>query len=320
MSNQSKKEITTVNIITSAYNEEACLPEFFNQIEKVFSDEKKYSYQILVNDNHSTDATWEIIKDAANRNPSIIGTRMSRTFSLDIAFRSGLDFSDSDIAILMTSDLQDPPQVIPSLLREFENGFDQVLVKIKSRKSVPLIRRKLANLYYKLAFRLTDGLIPESVSDFRLLSKRAYKAIGSMKESQSFVRGLGAWVGFNTTSVEIDRPERFAGQSKWLEMSLLSSTMFAVRGLLAYSAKPLLWVSLLGGFLSFFFLIAIIIFSSVWIFVGVPFAGFGSIIGFIGLGFSLILLSLGIIAQYLGLMYEEVKNRPLYIVQEKTTD
>jgi dolichol-phosphate mannosyltransferase len=294
------------------------LPEFFQRIATVFAGEKTYEYQILVNDNHSNDRTWEIIKKAAALDPRIVGTRMSRTFSLDIAFRSGLEFSDSDIAILMTSDLQDPAETIPALLREFEAGFDQVLVKIKSRKSVPWIRRHLASVYYKLAFRLTDGLIPESVSDFRLLSRRTYKAMANMKESQSFIRGLGAWVGFKTTTIEIDRPERFAGESKWLKMSLLSSSMFAVRGLLAYSSKPLLWVSVLGGFLSLFFFLSILIFSAVWILVGVPFAGFGSIVGFIGLGFSLILLCLGIIAQYLGLMYEEVKGRPLYIVEERT--
>ncbi len=308
----------SVNIITSAYNEEECLPELFRRIDAVFAFEPEYSYQILITDNHSSDRSWEIIKEASRNNSRIIGTRMSRTFSLDVAFRSGLDFSDSDIAILMTSDLQDPPETIPFLLREYEFGFDQVLVKIKSRKSMPWLRRKLAAHYYKLAVRMTDGLIPDSVSDFRLLSKRAYKAISTMKESHSFIRGLGAWVGFEVTTVEIDRPERFAGESKWLDMSLFSATMFALRGLLAYSSLPLMWISTLGLALSLLFLVVIATSSVLWLVKGVPFAGFGSIFGFIGLGFSLVLLCLGVVAQYLGLIYEEVKQRPLYIVEERT--
>jgi len=306
----------SVDIVTSAYNEEECLPELFRRIDEVFKSESEYDYRIIVADNASSDNTWKIITEAAKSNPKITANRMSRTFSFDAALRSGIDHCTGDVAVVMTSDLQDPPEVIPQLLRKYEAGFEQVLVKITSRETVPLVRRVLSTIFYKLAHRMTDGLLPESVSDFRLLSRNAYKGLSSMRESHSFVRGLGAWVGFKTTSVEIERPPRFAGESKFLGFSLLTAITMSFRSLLAYSATPLMWISFLGIFLSVFFFLAVIVLSIIWFTVGVPFAGFGSIVGLIGLGFSLIMLSLGIIAQYIGLIYEEVKRRPLYIVSE----
>ncbi len=306
----------SVDIVTSAYNEEECLPELFRRIDEVFNSESEYDYRIIVADNASSDNTWKIITEAAKSNPKITANRMSRTFSFDAALRSGIDHCTGDVAVVMTSDLQDPPEVIPQLLRKYEAGFEQVLVKITSRETVPLVRRILSKIFYKLAHRMTDGLLPESVSDFRLLSRSAYKGMSSMRESHSFVRGLGAWVGFKTTTVEIERPPRFAGQSKFLDFSLLTAITMSFKSLLAYSATPLMWISFLGIFLSAFFFLAVIVLSIIWFAVGVPFAGFGSIIGLIGLGFSLILLCLGIIAQYIGLIYEEVKKRPLYIISE----
>ena len=191
----------SVDIVTSAYNEEECLPELFRRIDKVFKSESEYDYRIIVADNASSDNTWKIITEAAKSNPKITANRMSRTFSFDAALRSGIDHCTGDVAVVMTSDLQDPPEVIPQLLRKYEAGFEQVLVKITSRETVPLVRRILSKIFYKLAHRMTDGLLPESVSDFRLLSRNAYKSLSSMRESHSFVRGLGAWVGFKTTSV-----------------------------------------------------------------------------------------------------------------------
>jgi dolichol-phosphate mannosyltransferase len=241
---------------------------------------------------------------------------MSRNFSLDSAFTCGLDYATADVAIVMTSDLQDPPEAIPQLLRKFEEGYDQVLAKILKRESVPVLRRLLSKIFYKLAKAMTSGMLPESVSDFRLVNKRTYSAIRRLRESHRFLRGLGAWVGFKTTHIEIERPPRFAGESKWLGMSFFRVVGVASKSILAYSAQPLAWVSIVGlsmSALSIFGLFLLVIF---WVIFGVPFAGFGSLIGVIVLGFSLTMFAIGILAQYLGLIYEEVKQRPLYLVTE----
>jgi dolichol-phosphate mannosyltransferase len=304
----------SVTIVTSAFNEEECLPELFARLEKVFALESNYDFSTLIIGNGSWDSTWEIILNQKTRNGSIKAIRMSRNFSLDSAFTCGIDHSESDIVIIMTSDLQDPPESIPALLREYEKGFDQVVVKIKSRDSVPLIRRGLSRVFYKMANVLTEGMLPESVSDFRLMTKKVYKAVSSLRESHRFLRGIGSWVGFNTSTIELDRPPRFAGESKWLGMSIIKVVNTASKSIFAYSTLPLLWVSLLGFIFSFIAILVLGILTLSWFFYGVPFNGFGTITGLITLGFSLTMLCVGVLAQYLGLVYEEVKQRPLYIV------
>jgi glycosyltransferase involved in cell wall biosynthesis len=308
--------MTTLDIITSAYNEEDCLPELFRRISEVMDSETSYVYRVLVIDNGSHDKTWELISKASDSDSRVIGIRMSRNFSLDSAFTCGLDYATADLAIIMTSDLQDAPEAIPLFLRKYEDGYDQVLAKIIKRDSVPLLRRLLSKVFYRLANGMTSGMLPESVSDFRLVNKRTYSAIRRLRESHRFLRGLGAWVGFNTTHIEIDRPPRFAGESKWLGMSFFKVVGVASRSILAYSAQPLAWVSMLGLSLSIISIFGLSVLAVLWIAFGVPFAGFGSLIGIIILGFAITMFSIGILAQYLGLIYEEVKQRPLYLVTE----
>lgn len=308
--------MASLDIITSAYNEEECLPELFRRINNVITGESDYDFRLIVIDNGSLDRTWELICHESEKNNKVVGIRMSRNFSLDSAFTCGLDYATADVAIVMTSDLQDPPEAIPQLLRKFEEGYDQVLAKILKRESVPVLRRVLSKIFYKLAKAMTSGMLPESVSDFRLVNKRTYSAIRRLRESHRFLRGLGAWVGFKTTYIEIERPPRFAGESKWLGMSFFRVIGVASKSILAYSAQPLAWVSIVGlsmSVLSIFGLFLLVIF---WIAFGVPFAGFGTLIGVIVLGFSFTMFAIGILAQYLGLIYEEVKQRPLYLVTE----
>ena len=306
----------TVDIITSAYNEEECLPELYKRLQKVFIGELNYTFRVITIDNGSSDSTWNIVNEYHNQDNRFIGFKMSRNFTLDAAFTCGLDHASADIAIIMTSDLQDPPEEISNLLREYEKGFDQVLVRILKRGSVPLSRRILSTLFYKIASRMTNRMLPESVSDFRLVSKKTYKAMRELRESHRFLRGIGSWVGFRTSQIEIERPPRFAGESKWLGISLLGIIGHASRSIFAYSATPLMWVSGVGLTLSLLSFLSVSILAVTWFASGVPFAGFGTIVGLIFLGFSLTMLAIGILAQYLGLIYEEVKGRPLYVISE----
>ncbi len=306
----------TVDVITSALNEEECLPELFSRLNKVSELEPKYTFRFIVIDNGSSDSTWKIISDAANLDPRYLGIRMSRNFALDAAFTCGLDNAKSDIAIIMTSDLQDPPEAIHDLLRKYEDGFDQVLAKITNRGSVPLLRRKLSERFYRIANFMTGGMLPESVSDFRLVSRKCYEAIRSLRESHRFIRGLGSWVGFKTTFIEIERPPRFAGQSKWLGTSLVKVIVHGFQSIFAYSTLPLAWVSIFGVMSSIISISSLTVMTTLWIAFGVPFAGFGSIIAAVLLCFSITILVLGVIAQYIALIYEEVKRRPLYVVEE----
>jgi dolichol-phosphate mannosyltransferase len=215
----------------------------------------KINHEVIVIDNGSSDNTWKVISDIAHHDSRYTGIRMSRNFALDAAFTCGFDHANSDLAIIMTSDLQDPPEAIHDFLRKYEEGFDQVLAKITNRGSVPLLRRKLSERFYKIANFMTGGMLPESVSDFRLVSKKCYEVIRSLRESHRFIRGLGSWVGFKTTYIEIERPPRFAGESKWLGTSLVKVIVHGFQSIFAYSTLPLAWVSIFGVLASIFSII-----------------------------------------------------------------
>jgi dolichol-phosphate mannosyltransferase len=278
----------------------------------------EYDWKMIVCDNGSSDSTWEIISNLAIESPRVLGVRMSRTFTLDSAFTMGIDIATSDAVIIMASDLQDPPEVIHEFLRKFDEGFEQVVAKVVSRRHVPFIRRNLSNIFYVIANRATNNMIPRGVSDFRLLSRTAYEATKKMRERNRFLRGLIAWTGFRTAIVEIDRPDRFAGDSKFVKIPLKRVIKWAISSILSHTSAPLTLIAVMGFFLSATSILATLVASMIWIFSGVPFAGFGTILGVVLVGFSLTMFAIGIIAQYIALIYEEVKERPLYLIAERT--
>ncbi len=308
----------SMDIVTSALNEEDCLPEFFARITAVMYSHPEYDWKVIVCDNGSSDSTWEIISNLAIESPRVLGVRMSRTFTLDSAFTMGIDIATADAVIIMASDLQDPPEVIHEFLRKYEEGYEQVVAKVVSRQHVPFIRRTLSNIFYLIANKATNNMIPRGVSDFRLLSRSAYEATQKMRERNRFLRGLIAWTGFRTAVVEIDRPDRFAGDSKFVKIPLKRVIKWAISSILSHTSAPLTLIAVMGFLLSATSIFATLVASLIWIFCGVPFAGFGTILGVVLVGFSLTMLAIGIIAQYIALIYEEVKGRPLYLIAERT--
>jgi len=311
-------EMTSLDIITSAFNEEDCVLEFFRRVEKAMSEFPNYDWRIIFADNASTDRTWELIQEIAADSGRVLGVRMSRTFSLDAAFTMGLDLATADTVVIMASDLQDPPEVIHSFIEKYEEGYEQVVAKVVRRDHVPVVRRVLSNWFYVLANKATGDLIPRGVSDFRFLSRPAYLAARKMQEKNRFLRGLIAWTGFKTATVEIERPARFAGNSKFVDIPIRKIITWAIAAILAHTTVPLIGLSVIGLVFSCISILATIIFSTIWFISGVPFAGFGTIVGIVTLGFSLIMLSIGILAYYLALVYTEVKARPIYLIAERT--
>jgi polyisoprenyl-phosphate glycosyltransferase len=310
--------IKEIDIVTSALNEEECVFELYRRISAVMSRHPSYSWRLIFCDNNSTDKTWELINELASNENNVLGIRMSRTFPLDAAFTCGIDLADADAVILMASDLQDPPETISIFLQRFEEGYDQVVARIIKRDHVPILRRQLSRIFYFMANKITSNMIPRGVSDFRLLSRTAYQGARQMKEKNRFLRGLLAWTGYNTAIVDIERPKRFAGDSKFLDINLGKVVRWAIAAILAHTSAPLTAVAVLGIGLSFVSFLATVVFSTLWLVGGVPFAGFGTIVGIVSLGFSLTMLAIGIIAQYVALIYDEVKSRPIYLIAERT--
>ncbi|MFA5919264.1 MAG: glycosyltransferase [Candidatus Nanopelagicaceae bacterium] len=304
----------SVTIVIPAYNEEECVDELTSRLKVVFDAETQYKWHALIVENGSTDRTWDKLQKISESDSRFRILRLSRNFRMDGGLTAGLEYVDTDACVLMTADLQDPPELIPAFLRKWEQGYENIFGVVEERQGTSFLRRFNSRLFYKVAGSLSDGAIPENASDFRLVDRKVYEAVRGMTERNRFVRGLFAWVGFKSIGVPMKRPPRFAGVSNASSMKVVE---LALKGIFAHSYKPLRFISIFGLALSTFSFLVMVVLAIVWLFVGVPFAGFGSIIALILFGLGMQALMLGIVSEYLGLVYEEVKGRPNFVVSEK---
>ena len=303
----------SISIIIPAYNESECIEELHTRLRKVFDSETDYSFEALIVENGSSDDTYAKLLEIHQSDSRFKVLKLARNFRMDGGLTAGLSVINSDACILMTADLQDPPEQIPALIRKWEEGFENVYGIVTERQGTGPIRSFNSKSFYWLAGKLTDHRIPKNASDFRLLDRKVYEAVRDMNERNRFVRGLVAWVGFSSVGIEIARPPRFAGESKAYSLHVID---LAFKGIFAHSYKPLRAITIIGILTS---LSSIIVFVSLyirWIIGGVPFGGFGILVTLALLSLGLIVFMLGIIAEYLGLIYEEVKQRPNFIVDE----
>ena len=303
-----------VSVIVPAYNEEDCIEELVRRLTIVFDSTTAYDFEAVIVENGSTDSTFELLKQASAADPRFRIVRLSRNFRMDGGITAGLDHISGDAAVIMTADLQDPPELIPTFIAKWEEGYENVYMTVTKRTGVGLIRRFNSRAFYWVADRLTDHRLPQNASDFRLVDRKVYEAVRSMDERNRFVRGLFAWVGFRSIGVEAKRPERFAGESKAYTLHVVD---LAVKGVLAHSYLPLKFITVAGFALSAMSFVAVTVFSLTWVLAGVPFAGFGTIVALTLLAFGLLASMIGVLAQYLGLVYEEVKARPNFVVAER---
>jgi dolichol-phosphate mannosyltransferase len=302
-----------ISLIIPAYNEEDCVDELFNRLDAVFATEPQYDFEVVIVENGSIDSTWVKLQAIAQKDSRFKILKLSRNFRMDGGLTAGLDFIKGDACVLMTADLQDPPELIPQFLRYWEQGYENIFGVITKREGTGPIRTMNSKLFYWLAGKLTDGRIPRNASDFRLVDRKVYEAVKSMTERNRFVRGLFAWAGFNSIGVPMERPPRFGGVSNAHTLKVLD---LAFKGIFAHSYKPLRLITVFGFILSAISFISIILLFFLWLFVGVPFAGFGTLVGLFLLVFGIVSLMLGILSEYVGLIYEEVKARPNYVVSE----
>ena len=302
-----------ISLIIPAYNEEDCVDELFNRLDAVFATEPQYDFEVVIVENGSIDSTWVKLQAIAQKDSRFKILKLSRNFRMDGGLTAGLDFIKGDACVLMTADLQDPPELIPQFLRYWEQGYENIFGVITKREGTGPIRTMNSKLFYWLAGKLTDGRIPRNASDFRLVDRKVYEAVKSMTERNRFVRGLFAWAGFNSIGVPMERPPRFGGVSNAHTLKVLD---LAFKGIFAHSYMPLRLITVFGFLLSGLSFISIVPLFFLWLFVGVPFAGFGTLVGLFLLVFGIVSLMLGILSEYVGLIYEEVKARPNYVVSE----
>jgi dolichol-phosphate mannosyltransferase len=303
-----------VSVIVPAFNEESCIDELARRLKIVFSKNEKYDFEALIIENGSTDRTWEILKVINAKDSRFKVIRLARNFRMDGGITAGLNFAKGDAVVFMTADLQDPPELISEFIKKWEDGFENVYMQVSKRVGTGPLRTFNSKAFYWLAGKLTDNRIPKNVSDFRLLDRKVYEAVRGMNERNRFVRGLVAWVGFRSVGVEAERPERFGGESKAHSLKVID---LAFKGIFSHSYVPLKLITMTGVALSLISFVSLILWMIVWLTSGVPFAGFGTIVSLAVLAFGTLTFMLGIIAEYLGLIYEEVKGRPNFIVAEQ---
>jgi dolichol-phosphate mannosyltransferase len=303
-----------ISLVIPAYNETECVDELGARLAAVFDSLPEYDFEAIIVENGSFDDTMDKLEALHDRDDRFKIVQLARNFHMDGGLTAGLAYVQGDAAILMTADLQDPPEVIPEFIAKWEEGYDHVHGIVTAREGTGPIRRMNSNLFYLVAGRLTDGRIPRNVSDFRLIDRRVVDTINAMEERNRFMRGLFSWVGFKTTGVEHRRLPRHGGESKAYTFGVLG---FAVRGILAHSYVPLRIISGLGIALSGLSVLALIGLTLRFFLVGVPFPGFGTLICVMILLFGMLFSILGVVAEYIGLIYEEVKQRPNFVVRRE---
>ena len=303
----------SVDVVIPAYNEEECLPELARRLTLVFDAESAYDWRAIIVENGSTDRSWQVLQEIAASDERFTIVRLSRNFHMDGGLTAGLEFATADAVVFMAADLQDPPEVIPEFLRHWEAGVHNVYGLVTERQGTGPLRRFNSQAFYWLANRLTSGRMPRNVSDFRLMDRRLYETLRRMDERNRFMRGLAAWAGFESIGVPVPRAPRYGGSSKAYSFAVFG---FAMRAIFAHTYLPLRVITVIGVLLSFASAVSFVVLFVVWETRGVPFAGFGTLVSLGLLSFGILTVMLGVIAEYLGLIYEEVKRRPNFIVQE----
>ena len=301
--------------IIPAYNESECVDELAKRLAVTFDSEPGYDFEAVIVENGSTDDTMEKLLLIRERDPRFKILQLSRNFAgMDGGLTAGLSVIDADAVVLMASDLQDPPEFIPEMIRKWEEGYENVYGVVTERRGTGPIRTMNSQLFYWLAGKLTNDRITRNASDFRLVDRKVYESVRSMEERNRFVRGLYSWVGFKSIGLPMVRPPRFAGESKAYSFGVIN---LAFKGIFAHSYLPLRLITLTGFFLSFIAAISVFVLAWRAAFYGVPFPGFGTLLCVMVIGFGVLTLFLGVVGEYLGLIYEEVKQRPNFIIRQK---
>jgi len=303
---------TSLSVVVPVYDEEAVLPEFHRRLAVVLDALPGRAEIVYVNDG-SRDGSRALLVALRESDPRVAVVDLSRNFGKEIAMSAGLDCAHGDAVIVIDSDLQDPPELIPDMVRAWREGFDIVLMRRKSRAQESWLKRATAHAFYGAIGRMGTIDIPENVGDFRLLSRRAVEALRRFPERSRFMKGLFAWIGFPCRELEYDRDGRYAGKTKWNYWRLWN---FALEGITSFSDVPLKIASYVGFATALVaFAYGVYVIGKTLLF-GDPVRGYPTLIVVVLFLGGLQLMALGIIGEYLARMFIEVKQRPLYLVQQ----
>lgn len=302
-----------ISLIVPCFNEQDSIRFFVEKVEEIFLQLPNYSYEIVFINDGSKDRTKEVILDLSNINKKIKLVDLARNFGKEIALAAGLDYCSGDAVIPMDVDMQDPPEVIKDFINKWEEGYDVVYGIREERVGDTFLKKLTAFLFYRAINLLSDTKIPKDTGDFRLMDKKVVEVLKQMKERHRFMKGIFAWVGFNQIGIPYVRKPRVSGQSKF---NFIKLSALALEGITSFSVRPLKLASFFGFFTSVIAFIygSYIIIRSLINGSDVP--GYPSLIVIILFLGGIQLISIGLLGEYIGRIYNETKKRPLYIVNQ----
>lgn len=302
-----------ISLLIPAYNEEVVLEHLFTRLANLANDTKGYTFEFLFINDGSKDKTLEIIKDYAEKDSRVSYINLSRNFGKEIGMIAGLDYAKGDAVVIIDADLQDPPELIPEMIHFWQEGYDDVYAKRRSRDGESWLKKFTSKQYYKTLQRVTHVPIQEDTGDFRLLDRRVVEALKQFRESQRNTKALFSWVGFHKKEILYNRDRRVAGETKWNYLKLVE---LAIDGITSFTTAPLrlsTYAGIVISGLTFIYLVYLIVRT---IFFGSDLAGYPSLMAVILFLGGVQLLSLGIIGEYVGRIFNESKGRPLYFIEE----
>lgn len=304
-----------LTVIVPCYNEEEALPFFYQEIKKVAAAMPYAEFELLFVDDGSSDRTLDVIKNMAQEDARVKYISFSRNFGKEAAMYAGLENASGDMAVIMDADLQDPPSLLPEMYRAIiQEGYDSVATRRVTRQGEPPIRSFFAHIFYKIINKISKTEIVDGARDYRMMNRKFMNALLDIKEYSRFSKGLYGWVGFRTKWLEYENEERVAGKTKWSFWKLL---LYSIEGIVAFSTEPLAIASILGVLMLGVGGIAIIFIIVRQLLFGGSAFGWPSMVCIILFMGGLQLFCTGILGVYLSKAYQEVKNRPIYVVQEE---
>lgn len=304
-----------ISIVVPAYNESECVDELARRLQSVFAPLlPAYDFEAIIVENGSVDDTFEKLLAIRAADCRFKILRLSRNFGAEGAVTAGLRRATGDAAVIMCADLQDPPEVIPRFIERWEAGYENVYGVITRRADESIVRRLATRAFYWIIDKLSDRPVPRNVSDFRLVTRRAYEALNAMQERNRMMRTMWGWIGFKAVGVPHERPPRHGGKSTY---AFFRNVRFALNGIIASSVAPLKVIPLFGISLSALSFVTLIGMAISWFAYGVPFAGYGTIVALMLLMFGLLFMLLGVISEYVGMIFEEVRQRPSFILSSE---
>lgn len=303
----------TITLLIPVYNEESVLPQLFKRLDEFTKNTPNYQFEFLFINDGSIDKSFSIITEQSKKDSRISYINLSRNFGKEIAMIAGIDHVKSDALVIIDADLQDPPEIIQEMISHWEDGYSDVYARRNNRQGETWLKKKTSQWYYRILQKSTNIPIQVDTGDFRLLDRRCIEALQKFRESQRNTKAIFSWIGYKKKEIFYNRDPRLSGQTKWNYRKLLN---LAIDGITSFTTAPLRMATIFGfivSFIAFVWIIYLLVRPLFGVSTGAGYSSLMAVILFLG---GVQLLSLGIIGEYVGRIFIETKNRPLYLMEE----